>query len=389
MSEIEEKRLLSTYQRYGIKLTKGRAARVWDDSGKEYIDFMAGFGVGILGHGHPDVVKAIKDQLDSIFICHGSIFNESREKFLDELFKITPRHLSRAFMSNSGAEANELALKLARKYTGRKGFIAFTGAYHGKTAGALSVTYSPKYREGFEPLLEPVKFLKYGDVKALDDVDFREAAAVIVEPIQGESGIIVPPDDFLPTLQEKTHMADSLLIVDEVQSGMGRTGKWWAHQNWKIEPDIMTAGKGIGGGVPMGVTVVTENVAQILKVGEHSSTMGGNPLASAAGAATIRAVGDLLGEVEGKGKELIDGIQKLGSPLVREVRGKGLMIAIDLKIRFKDVLLQTISNGLIPLYSGLTVIRLLPPYIINKADMDDSLRIFSKSLEEIEKKMAI
>ncbi|MGC8557893.1 MAG: aspartate aminotransferase family protein [Nitrososphaeria archaeon] len=389
MSEIEEKRLLSTYQRYGIKLTKGSAARVWDDSGKEYIDFMAGFGVGILGHGHPDVVKAIKDQLDSIFICHGSIFNESRGKFLEELFKITPSHLSRAFMSNSGAEANELALKLARKYTGRKGFIAFTGAYHGKTAGALSVTYSPKYREGFEPLLGPVKFLKYGDVKALDDVDFREAAAVIVEPIQGESGIIVPPDDFLPVLQEKAHMAGSLLIVDEVQSGMGRTGKWWAHQNWKIEPDIMTAGKGIGGGVPMGVTVVTENVAQILKVGEHSSTMGGNPLASAAGAATIRAVGNLLGEVEGKGKELMDGIQKFGSPLVREVRGKGLMIAIDLKIRFKDVLLQTISNGLIPLYSGLTVIRLLPPYIINKADVSDSLKIFSKSLEEIEKKMAI
>ncbi|MCL4344606.1 MAG: aminotransferase class III-fold pyridoxal phosphate-dependent enzyme [Nitrososphaerota archaeon] len=389
MSEIEERRLFNTYQRYGIKLVRGKGARVWDTLGKEYVDFMAGFGVGILGHGHPDVVKAIEDQLESIFICHGSIYNESRERFLEELFRVVPSHLSRAFMSNSGAEANELALKLARKYTGRKGFVAFTGAYHGKTAGALSVTYSQKYREGFEPLLGPVKFLKYGDSQALDGVDFNEAAAVIVEPIQGESGIIVPPDDFLPRLQEKAHAAGSLLIVDEVQSGMGRTGKWWAHQNWKIEPDVMTGGKGIGGGVPMGVTVATENVAQVLKVGEHSSTMGGNPLASAAGAATIRAVSGLLGEVEGKGREIMDGISKINSPLVREVRGRGLMIAVDLKVRFKDVLLQAMSNGLIPLYSGLTVIRFLPPYVINSADIRDAVEIFSRSIQEIEKKMSV
>lgn len=389
MSEIEERRLFNTYQRYGIKLARGRGARVWDISGKEYVDFMAGFGVGILGHGHPEVVKAIEEQLESIFICHGSIYNESRERFLEELFRVVPRHLSRAFMSNSGAEANELALKLARKYTGRKGFIAFTGAYHGKTAGALSVTYSQKYREGFEPLLGPVKFLKYGDIRALDEADFNDVAAVIVEPIQGESGIIVPPDDFLPRLQERAHASGSLLIVDEVQSGMGRTGKWWAHQNWGVEPDIMTAGKGIGGGVPMGVTVATENVAQILRVGEHSSTMGGNPLASAAGAATIKTVGSLLGEVEGKGREIMDGLNKINSPLVKEVRGRGLMIAVDLKVRFRDVLLQALSNGLIPLYSGITVIRFLPPYIINSSDINDAVEIFSKSVQEIEKKMTV
>ncbi len=389
MSEIEDRRLFSTYQRYGIKLVKGRGARVWDNFGREYVDFMAGFGVGILGHGHPDVVKAIQEQLESIFICHGSVYNEARERFLEELFRVAPRHMSRAFMSNSGAEANELALKLARKYTGRKGFIAFTGAYHGKTAGALSVTFSPKYREGFEPLLEPVKFLKYGDIKALDDADFKEAAAVIVEPIQGESGIIVPPDDFLPTLQEKARAAGSLLIVDEVQSGMGRTGKWWAHQHWGLEPDIMTAGKGIGGGVPMGVTVATESVAQALKVGEHSSTMGGNPLASAAGAATIKAVDGLLDKVEDRGRAIMSGINRANSPLVREVRGKGLMIAIDLKVRFRDVLLEAMNNGLISLYSGLTVIRFLPPYIINSKDIADAVEIFSKSIQKIEKKMSV
>jgi len=190
-------------------------------------------------------------------------------------------------------------------------------------------------------------------------------------------------------LQERAHTSGSLLIVDEIQSGMGRTGKWWAHQNWGLEPDIMTAGKGIGGGVPMGVTVATENVAQILRVGEHSSTMGGNPLASAAGAATIRAVGSLLGEVEGRGREIMDGLNKINSQLVKEVRGRGLMIAVDLKVRFKDVLLQALSNGLIPLYSGLTVIRFLPPYIINSSDVKDAVEIFSRSVQEIEKKMSV
>ncbi|MEM4101891.1 MAG: aminotransferase class III-fold pyridoxal phosphate-dependent enzyme, partial [Conexivisphaerales archaeon] len=197
------------------------------------------------------------------------------------------------------------------------------------------------------------------------------------------------PDDFLPKLEERAHAAGSLLIVDEVQSGMGRTGKWWAHQNWKIKPDIMTAAKGIGGGVPMGVTVATENVAQALKVGEHSSTMGGNPLASAAGAATIRAVGGLLGEVEGKGRQIMHGIGNINSPLIREVRGMGLMIAVDLKVRFRDVLLQALSDGLIPLYSGLTVIRFLPPYIISSSDIGDAVEIFSRSIQKIEKKMSI
>ncbi|MFP3290498.1 MAG: aminotransferase class III-fold pyridoxal phosphate-dependent enzyme, partial [Nitrososphaeria archaeon] len=223
MSSIEDMRMLNTFQRYGIKVVKGEGVYVWDDKGKKYLDFMQGFGVGILGHKNQAVIQAIYDQLNSLDICHGSLYNDARERFLEEFFKIAPKSLSKAFLSNSGAESVELALKLARKYTGKKGFISFTGAYHGKTFGALSVTYSEKYKEGFGPLLEPVRFLKYGDVGAINSADFNDIAGVIVEPIQGESGIVIPPDDFLPALREVTEKKGVPLIVDEIQSGMGRT----------------------------------------------------------------------------------------------------------------------------------------------------------------------
>ena len=377
-------RMLNTFQRYGIKVVKGEGVYVWDDKGKKYLDFMQGFGVGILGHKNQAVIQAIYDQLNSLDICHGSLYNDARERFLEEFFKIAPKSLGKAFLSNSGAESVELALKLARKYTGKKGFISFTGAYHGKTFGALSVTYSEKYKEGFGPLLEPVRFLKYGDVGAINSADFNDIAGVIVEPIQGESGIVIPPDDFLPALREVTEKKGIPLIVDEIQSGMGRTGKWWAHQHWNIEPDIMTAGKGIGGGIPMGVTAVKEEIASVIKVGEHSSTMGGNPVASAAGAATIKEVGKLIDDVSSKGEMFVKGLKNIQSKAVKDVRGKGLMIALDLRFRFKDVLFAQLKNGLISLYSGLTVLRYLPPYILSYRDIDDAIAIIEKSLMEID-----
>ena len=379
-------RMLNTFQRYGIKVVKGEGVYVWDDKGKKYLDFMQGFGVGILGHKNQAVIQAIYDQLNSLDICHGSLYNDARERFLEEFFKIAPKSLSRAFLSNSGAESVELALKLARKYTGKKGFISFTGAYHGKTFGALSVTYSEKYKEGFGPLLEPVRFLKYGDVEAINSADFNDIAGVIVEPIQGEAGIIIPPDDFLPTLREVTEKKGVPLIIDEIQSGMGRTGKWWAHQHWNIEPDIMTAGKGIGGGIPMGVTAVKEEIASVIKVGEHSSTMGGNPIASAAGAATIKEVRKLIDDIPTKGEMFVKGLKNIQSKAVKDVRGKGLMIALELRFRFKDALFAQLNNGLISLYSGLTVLRYLPPYIISYKDINDAIAIIEKSLMEIDSK---
>ncbi|MFP3224571.1 MAG: aspartate aminotransferase family protein [Nitrososphaeria archaeon] len=386
MSTIEDMRMLNTFQRYGIKVVRGEGVYVWDDKGKKYLDFMQGFGVGILGHKNQAVIQAIYDQLNSLDICHGSLYNDARERFLEEFFKIAPKSLSKAFLSNSGAESVELALKLARKYTGKKGFISFTGAYHGKTFGALSVTYSEKYKEGFGPLLEPVRFLKYGDVEAINSADFNDIAGVIVEPIQGEAGIIIPPDDFLPTLREVTEKKGVPLIIDEIQSGMGRTGKWWAHQHWNIEPDIMTAGKGIGGGIPMGVTAVKEEIASVIKVGEHSSTMGGNPIASAAGAATIKEVRKLIDDIPTKGEMFVKGLKNIQSKAVKDVRGKGLMIALELRFRFKDALFAQLNNGLISLYSGLTVLRYLPPYIISYKDINDAIAIIEKSLMEIDSK---
>ncbi|MDG7051183.1 MAG: aspartate aminotransferase family protein [Nitrososphaerota archaeon] len=215
--EIEDRRLFSTYQKYDLDLSRGLGARVWDTAGREYLDFMAGYGVAIMGHRHPEIVKALKDQLDKLMICHGSVYNEARAKFLDELFRVAPPQMSRVFLSNSGAEAVEVALKLARKYTGKKEFIAFTGAYHGKTLGALSVTHAPKYRGSFAPLLQNVRFASFGDIASLEALDGSDVAAIIVEPVQGEGGVNIPSDDFLPAVEDKARRLGALFIVDEIQ----------------------------------------------------------------------------------------------------------------------------------------------------------------------------
>jgi len=384
--EIEDRRLFRTYQKYDLDIFRGLGARVWDRAGREYLDFMAGYGVAILGHSHPEVVRALKDQIDRLTICHGSIYNEARGRFLDELFKVAPPQMTRVFPSNSGAEAVEVALKLARKYTGRKEFIAFTGAFHGKTFGALSVTHAPKYREGFIPLLQNVKFANFGDVASLEALDGSDVAAIIVEPVQGEGGVNIPSDDFLPAVEDKARRLGALLIVDEIQSGLGRTGKWWAHQHWKVEPDIMTLGKGIGGGVPMGATLAREEVANSMKLGEQSTTMGGNPLASVGGEMTLKLIGPMLDDINAKGASLLSGFRKIGeeSRLVREVRGRGLMLAIELRVRFQDTLFEMLKEGMISLYSGHTVLRFLPPYIITQKDMDDALRITGSSIRTAE-----
>ncbi len=384
--EIEDRRLFSTYQKYDLDLSRGLGARVWDTAGREYLDFMAGYGVAIMGHRHPEIVKALKDQLDKLMICHGSIYNESRAKLLDELFRVAPPQMSRVFLSNSGAEAVEVALKLARKYTGKKEFIAFTGAFHGKTLGALSVTHAPKYRGGFAPLLQNVRFASFGDIASLEALDGSDVAAIIVEPVQGEGGVNIPSDDFLPAVEDKARRLGALFIVDEIQSGLGRTGKWWAHQHWKVEPDIMTLGKGIGGGIPMGATLAREDVANSMKVGEQSTTMGGNPLASVGGTSTLKLIGPMLDDINTKGAALLQGLRKIGeeSRLVKEVRGKGLMLAIELRVRFQDTLFEMLNEGMISLYSGHTALRFLPPYVITQRDIDDALRITGSSIRKSE-----
>lgn len=391
MTRMEDEYLVKTYQKLGIILRKGKGTRVWDIKGKEYIDFMGGYGVAIVGHSHPKVVQTVKEQAEMLTICHGSLYNDVRASFLEELFSVTPKSLGVAYLSNSGAEAVEAALKMARKHTGKKRFIAAKGSYHGKTMGALSVTYSEKYRSSFGPFPYETRFIRYGSVEELEKIDFKDIAGIILEPVQGEAGVNVPPSDYFPAVRELADRMEIPLIIDEVQAGLGRTGKLWAHQHWNIEPDIMTIGKGIAGGVPMGVTVAKKEIGSSLKVGEHTSTFGGNPLSSAAAKAVLQIIKEerLPERAEVMGRRLTHLLRELKekTKLIREVRGLGLMIGIELRIRFQNILLRCAERGLLVLYSGRNILRLLPPLILTDEDIEEALSILKNSLEEEEKRM--
>lgn len=378
----EDLYLSHIYQRFPIDIDRGKGAKVWDISNKEYVDCMGGYGVAIVGHCNERVVRAIKEQAGKLIVCHMSLFNEMRLNFLKKLFSLTPPGIERVFFSNSGAEAVEAALKFSRKFSGRNGIIAMRGAYHGKTFGALSVTYNDKYRSSFKPLLEGVKFVPYGQASKLEEAIDDKIGAVILEPIQGETGIIVPPDDFIEKVREICNRHHLVLIFDEIQSGLGRTGKMWAGQNWDTVPDVMCIAKGIAGGVPMGLTLTKPEIIDCIKMGEHSSTFSGNPLACAAGLATLESLTeDKLVEKAGKigtiFKEKLLRLQEKHR-IIREVRGLGMMLGVEMRFDVRDLLLDAINEGLLMLYSGRNVIRLLPPLVMDEATVAKAVNIIDK-----------
>lgn len=378
------------YQRFPINISKGKGAIVWDVSGKEYIDCMGGYGVALVGHCNDRVINAIKNQADNLITCHMSVYNNTRLKFLQKMSKISPKELSKVFFSNSGAEAIEAALKFSRKYTGKKGVIAMTGGYHGKTFGALSVTYNEKYRKSFQPLLEGVKFVPYNNPSKIEDSLDNSIGTVIIEPIQGETGIIVPSDDFLQKIRKICDQNNLVLIFDEIQTGVGRTGKMWAGEHWSTTPDIMCLAKGIAGGLPMGLTLCKAEILDAMKVGEHSSTFAGNPLSCAAGIATIDSLVEenLVGNAAKVGNIFKNGLLELkeNHRIVRDVRGLGLMLALELRFDIKDVLFEGIKEGLLMLYSGRNIIRLLPPLVIDEVKVLKTLDIMDKLLTKEEER---
>lgn len=383
---IEDEHLARTYQKIPVLAARADGARIWDLDGKEYLDFMSGYGVAILGHTFPAIREALKKQLDEVSITHASIYSPARSQFLKDLAGVLDSSLSRTFLSNSGAEAIEAAVKIAVKSTGRKKIVSMERAYHGKTLAALSITHSNKYRKSFGDLLLPsVEFVKFGDTEALSEqLKNGDVAAVFLEPIQGEGGINLPPEGYLKSVRELTEEAGSLMVLDEIQTGLGRTGKMWAHDHFGITPDVMTIGKGIGGGIPMGVTVGKSEFVDSLEIGEQSSTTGGNPLACAAGSAVINALRngyvDRAGEL---GKYILGRMQEEleGHRLVSGVRGIGMMLAVELRIRFLPVLMDLIRNGLITLYSGINIIRMLPPYIVSREEAETAVGAIRESLE--------
>jgi len=382
---VENHFLAGVYQKFPVTIVMGRGAVLWDADGREYIDCMGGYGVSLVGHCHPTVVEAIEKQCGRLITCHGSLYNDRRAELLEKLVKISPQGLDRVFLCNSGAESVECALKVAVKHTGRKDVVAMTGGYHGKTLGALSATWDPKYRRPFDSLLIPsFKFVPFGNLEKAAQAISEETAAVIAEPIQGESGVYVAPEGFLQGLRKLCDEHGALLIFDEVQTGFGRTGEMWASQHWNVIPDILCVAKGMAGGVPMGATIARGEVMDSLETGEHSSTFGGNPLACAAACATIDAIvqeklpdrAKRLGEYfKGRLLEIQDRLK-----IVREVRGMGLMIGLELRFDVFNILMGAIDMGVILLYSKRNILRFLPPLVIEKLQLETVVNVLEALL---------
>jgi LysW-gamma-L-lysine/LysW-L-ornithine aminotransferase len=386
----EDSYLINLYQRFPVTIERAQGATIWDTDGKEYIDCMGGYGVAIIGHCNKDVIDAITLQINKLMVCHMSTYNNSRLQFLSKLKSVAPDNLSKIFFSNSGAESIEAALKFARKFSQKTGVVSMYGGYHGKTIGALSVTYNSKYRKSFSSLLEGVKFVPFGDISSLAEAIDESIGTVIIEPIQGESGIIMPPEGYVKAVREVCTEKKLVLIFDEIQTGLGRTGKMWAGENWSAVPDIMCIAKGIASGIPTGVTFVKEEIANCMNLGEHSSTFGGNPISCSAGIATIDTIikEDLVTKASDTGtyfkKKLIELKEK--HPIIRDVRGLGMMLALESRFDVRNILMDGIKNGLLMLYSGRTVIRLLPPLVMKKEQVSRAIEIMDEILSAEEKR---
>jgi acetylornithine/N-succinyldiaminopimelate aminotransferase len=353
-----------------MAIVRGKGANVWDGTGKEYIDCVAGIAVCSTGHCHPAVVKAICDQAHELIHCSNLYYTPHQGELAKKIVEITG--LKKAFFSNSGAEASDGALKLARVRTKKRKFVAFTHGFHGRTVGSLAVTHKPAIREPFEPLGLIRTFVEYGDVGALKKAVDGDTAGVIVEPIQGEAGVIIPPDSFLEGIREVCDASGALMIVDEVQTGMGRTGKWLAMQHTKVKPDIVTLAKGIASGFPMGAIVAREGLE--FKKGEHGSTFAGGPLACAAALATIGVIESVLPDVGRKGARFGEGLKEYNP------RFRGLMIGMTIGDICTEIQKKCQEQGVLVNCAADGNLRLVPPLTISDAEIDRVVRVLNGTL---------
>lgn len=360
---------LDVYGKRGLTLVWGEGARVRDAEGREYIDCVGGHGALNLGHRHPRLVDALRAQSEALWFCPGSYANPARTGFMEKLVGALPAELDRVFLSNSGTESVEAALKIARAVTRRPGFVAAVRGFHGRTLGALSVTAEARYREPFEPLLGEVRRVPYNKAEALSDAVDHTVAAVILEPVQGEGGVHAGDPAFFQAAREACDRAGALLIFDEVQTGFGRTGRLFAFERLGVVPDVLCLAKSIAGGLPLGATVVRSGIE--LPPGAHGSTFGGNPVACAVGSATLDVLteGTAVEDANAKGARLADQVRGAALDVVREVRQVGLMIGIQLKVPVRPYLAALQDAGVLALAAGTTVLRLLPPLVISDADV--------------------
>jgi acetylornithine/LysW-gamma-L-lysine aminotransferase len=363
----------------GIDLVRGNGTTLVDSNGREYVDLASNYGVNLLGHAHPAVTAAITEQAARLTNAHQSFGSPVRDDFLAVLHTLLPGELSGACFVNSGSEAVEVAIKLARVATGRTRIVAMQRGYHGRTYGALSLTAQPAYRDPFAPLLPGVSHVAYDDVDALDATLDDSVAAVVLEPIQGEAGVRVPSDGYLRAVRERCTAAGALLVADEVQTGF-RTGAVLACSHAGVLPDVVCLGKGIANGLPMAVTVCTGAVAERMPRGGHGSTFAGSPLVCAAGAATLRALADpaLHQRVASLGRIAVERLGAITPSAVREVRGRGLMIGIAARAPVTPLVMELQARGVLVLTAGRTVIRLLPPVVIDDEVWRESLEVVAE-----------
>ena len=365
---LEDQYTSGVYTKRPVAIVRGLGAHLWDADGKEYIDCAGGQGAANLGHANPAVAKAIAEQAQVLISCPEMFYNDRRAALEEKLVSLTG--MGRVFLCNSGSEAVEAALKFARLLTGRSGVVATMRGFHGRTMGALSATWEKKYREPFEPLVPGFTHIPYNDLQALDAAVTAQTAAVILEVVQGEGGVRPGDPAFLKLAQDLCQQRGALLIIDEVQTGFGRTGKLFAHQHYGLEPDLLCLAKSIAGGLPMGAALIhTRHGALPPQV--HGSTFGGNPLACAAALAGLDFIEEnhLPERAAELGEWFKGALEQIESPLIREVRGLGLIVGIELKQKVTPYLQELMAQGIMALPAGLTVMRFLPPLVISKEDL--------------------
>ena len=381
--ELESRYTSGAYPQREIAIVRGQGARLWDADGREYIDCVSGYGVALIGHGRPEIAEALAEQARRLITCPEVFHNDQRARLLDRLISLAPEGLTRAFLCNSGAEAVEGAIKFARLATGRPGIVAAMRGFHGRTLGALSATWEKRYREPFEPLVPGFTHIPYNNLERLEAAVTEETAAVLLEVVQGEGGVRPGSREFLRGAREICDRTGALLIIDEVQTGFGRTGRWFAVEHHGLRPDLMALAKGMAGGVPMGAVLMTEAIAERITPGVHGSTFGGNPLACAAALTTIEVLAreDLPRQAAEKGQYLIERLRRVESSKIREVRGLGLLVGVELRERCTPYLRALMERGVLAIPAGPTVVRFLPPLVISREELDRVVEAFAAVLE--------
>lgn len=387
--EITDHFHLDVYNRFPITLVKGKGAKVWDDNGVEYIDALAGIAVNSLGHCHPKVVKAIQDQASNLMHISNFYYSEAQARLVKLLAEISD--MDRVFLCNSGAEAMEACLKTARKFGqehNKKGpLLTVSNAFHGRTMATISMGMD-KYAKGYDPLLGGFEEVPLNDIKALESVFNENTLGVAIETIQGSGGLHIASEAFMNKIQELCHKHDALFIVDEVQTGMGRTGKMFGFQHYGVEPDIIAIAKAMGGGFPIGAMLCKQQIADVMHHGDHGSTYGGNPLACAASYAAVSSIlnENLIGEALEKGNYLINKLRKLfnDSDKVRDIRGRGLMIGVELSFNGRPVVEEMLKRGVLSNCTHGNVMRLVPPLVISKEELNQLAEVLADSVASVQ-----